>query len=84
MDLVSWRIILVDLENRNTWGDIASLSFALDQNNTASLYNGFPCLDGLQVTPLEIYHAALLVSFVRTFRSRPAPKIHCEGHGREV
>lgn len=73
-----------DVENRNTWGDIASLSFALDQNNTASLYNGFSCLDGLQVTPLEIYHAALLVSFIHTFRSRPAPKIHCEGHGREV
>lgn len=73
-----------DVESRNTWGDIATLSFNLDMKTTASLYNGITCLDGLQATPLEIYHAALLVSFVRTFKSRPAPNIHCEGHGREV
>ncbi|CEJ56541.1 Putative Nonribosomal peptide synthetase [Penicillium brasilianum] len=73
-----------DVESKNTWGDIATLSFNLDMKTTASLYNGITCLDGLQATPLEIYHAALLVSFVRTFKSRPAPNIHCEGHGREV
>ncbi|KAF3492424.1 nonribosomal peptide synthetase [Arthroderma uncinatum] len=73
-----------DVVNRNTWGDIATLSFTLDMKTTASLYDGMPCLDGLPATPLEIYHTALLAAFVRTFKSRPAPNIHCEGHGREV
>ncbi|GES60365.1 nonribosomal peptide synthetase [Aspergillus terreus] len=73
-----------DVDSRNTWGDIATLSFTLGMDTTASLYGGIPCLDGLTATPLEIYHAALLVSFVRTFTSRPAPNIYCEGHGREV
>ncbi|EGD97060.1 nonribosomal peptide synthetase [Trichophyton tonsurans CBS 112818] len=73
-----------DVENRNTWGDIETVSFTLDMKTTASLYDGIPCLDGLQATPLELYHTALLAAFVRTFTSRPAPNIHCEGHGREV
>ncbi|KAL4902757.1 hypothetical protein BDW74DRAFT_180456 [Aspergillus multicolor] len=65
------------IEDRNTWDDIASLSFSLSPGQTASLYaQGTP--------PLELYHAALLASFTRSFSSREPPIIYIEGHGRET
>lgn len=135
VDLVSWRIILKDLEDVLTlgrinsqpslpfqtwsrlqmeyatenltpessftgeiplpmldyWGlpdrsnlprDAIDKEFILDEDLTRALFG--TANDAYQTQPVELFQAALLHSFMRTFQDRSPPAIFSEGHGREA
>ncbi|GIJ91871.1 putative PKS/NRPS-like protein biosynthetic cluster [Aspergillus pseudoviridinutans] len=130
LDLVSWRIILADMEamildlqhqprltmsfqiwarlqadygarhrnhhpldessmrkfwgenNASTGGDSRTRLIRLNEQLTNKLFG--PSSQALDVEPVELLHAAILFSFVRTFPQRHAPCIFGEAHGRET
>lgn len=69
------------VSHRNTLGDSVRSGFSLDEKTTETLFG--VANDAFRTQPVEIFHAALLHSFVTTFSDRPPPTIFNEGHGRE-
>ncbi|GAB1217477.1 hypothetical protein ATERTT37_006716 [Aspergillus terreus] len=67
--------------NANAWCDSKTTLIRLSEQMTNMLFG--PCIQALDVEPVELLHAAILFSFVRTFPQRPAPFIFGKGHGRE-
>ena len=65
----------------NTNSEAISAGFTLDSNTTTLLLG--IANEALQTKPVELIHAAILESFLRTFPGRRSPIIHQEGHGRE-
>lgn len=73
-----WR-----MENKpNRAADVVRRAISLDVATTASLLG--KCNQALRTEPLDIFLAALVVSFCRTFPDRQAPPIYSESHGREA
>jgi amino acid adenylation domain-containing protein/non-ribosomal peptide synthase protein (TIGR01720 family) len=68
-------------QDTNTYAEAISAGFTLDSKTTALLLG--TANEALQTKPVELIHAAILVSFIRTFPGRKSPIIHQEGHGRE-
>lgn len=66
----------------NMFEDVCSGKFNLDTTLTEALLG--PANGSLQTQPVELFHVALLYSFVQTFPERIPPIIWNEGHGREV
>ncbi|KAI9933996.1 hypothetical protein MW887_005068, partial [Aspergillus wentii] len=66
---------------QNTYADIHCSDFMLSKETTELLFG--PANDAFQTQPVEIFQAALIHSFMKTFHDRPAPTIFNEGHGRE-
>ncbi|PIG69515.1 hypothetical protein AARAC_012045 [Aspergillus arachidicola] len=67
--------------NANTHRDTLHGGFTLSTELTTALLG--PANDALQTQPVEIFQAALWLSFVQSFPDRPPPTIFNEGHGRE-
>ncbi|KAI1332180.1 hypothetical protein F5Y16DRAFT_421452 [Xylariaceae sp. FL0255] len=67
--------------DRNSYGDASESGFELSEEETQSLVGR--ANEAFRTKPGEIIHAAVLQAFVATFHDRPAPLVHCEGHGRE-
>ncbi|OJJ07364.1 hypothetical protein ASPVEDRAFT_65770 [Aspergillus versicolor CBS 583.65] len=65
----------------HTFGDSQQSGFTLDEKTTETLFG--VANNAFRTQPVEIFHAALLHSFVQTFADRPPPTIFNEGHGRE-
>ncbi|CAG8947178.1 unnamed protein product [Penicillium salamii] len=65
----------------NCMGDTQLQSFTLDQKSTRLLFEAAQVAYDCQ--PAEVLHAGLLFSFLETFRTRDAPIIFDESHGRE-
>ncbi|KAF7175507.1 hypothetical protein CNMCM7691_008608 [Aspergillus felis] len=65
----------------NTGGDCKTRLMRLNEQLTNKLFG--PYSRALDVEPVELLHAAILFSSVRTFPQRPAPCIFGEAHGRE-
>lgn len=65
----------------NTYAETTSVGFTLDCDTTRLLLGS--ANEALQTKPVELIHAAILLSFIRTFPERRLPIIHHEGHGRE-
>ncbi|KAH6670809.1 nonribosomal peptide synthase [Halenospora varia] len=65
----------------NTYGAVSFSSFELDEATTTSILTR--CHDALRTEPVDVLIAALISSFVETFKDRPAPAVYNEGHGRE-
>ncbi|PYH90319.1 nonribosomal peptide synthase Pes1 [Aspergillus ellipticus CBS 707.79] len=71
------------LENhQTTYGDVDCETFELDRDITNSIL--MECHQSLETEPIDVFLAALLHSFGRTFKDRFLPVIYNEGHGREV
>ncbi|PKY07567.1 nonribosomal peptide synthase Pes1 [Aspergillus campestris IBT 28561] len=78
LDLGYWGV-----KNRLlTYGDVDCETFEIDAGTANCLL--VDCHQSLQTEPVDIFLAALLHSFGQTFRDRPSPVIHNEGHGREA
>ncbi|KAJ5289626.1 kinase-like protein [Penicillium atrosanguineum] len=65
-----------------TYGDVDCASFEIDaaQSNAILL----ECHKALDTEPIDLFLAAMLHSFGRSFNDRSLPVIYNEGHGREV
>lgn len=66
--------------HKNLHGDMLEDGFVIDAETTDVLIGA--ANNPFQTHPAEIFHAALLYSFLQTFRHRPAPVICIEDHGR--
>ncbi|PKS13116.1 hypothetical protein jhhlp_000458 [Lomentospora prolificans] len=66
---------------RNTYGDVAEVSFALAPELTALLQT--TCNQAFRTDSTDIYLATLLLSFCQTFPERRPPVIWNQEHGRE-
>ncbi|KAH8723175.1 hypothetical protein GQ44DRAFT_761196 [Phaeosphaeriaceae sp. PMI808] len=66
----------------NKFADVVRHGFSLDIATTVSLLG--KCNQALRTEPLDIFLAALVSSFCRTFPDREAPPIYSESHGREA
>lgn len=65
----------------NTFDDVLHRSFTLDSETTSALLG--KSNRALATEPVDIFLAALLFSFGRTFPDRQVPPIYSESHGRE-
>lgn len=65
----------------NVYGDVDTQAFTLDQAATALVVGD--ANNALGTQPLEIFLAALISSFARTFSQRSPPAIFNESHGRD-
>ena len=65
----------------NTYSDVVERSFAIDVATTSALLGKVH--RALRTEPTDIFLAALIYSFGRTFPDRHIPPIFSEGHGRE-
>ncbi|KAG8414564.1 Nonribosomal peptide synthetase [Metarhizium acridum] len=65
----------------NIYADVMSIKFNINAHVTKLLLG--PANEVLQTKPVELLHAAILLSFVKSFPDRPPPIIYQEGHGRE-
>lgn len=77
-DLTYWGM----QDRPNVYGDVVCHSFELDSAATSLLLT--ECNEALRTDPVDLFLAALIYSFSGTFRDRPAPVVHNEGHGREA
>ncbi|GFG16492.1 nonribosomal peptide syntethase 9 [Aspergillus udagawae] len=68
--------------NANTGEDSRTRLIRLNEQLANKLFG--PSSQALDVEPVELLHAAILFSFVRTFPQRPAPCIFGEANGRET
>jgi amino acid adenylation domain-containing protein/non-ribosomal peptide synthase protein (TIGR01720 family) len=68
-------------QTTNTHAEAISASFTLDSTTTTLLLG--PANEALRTKPIELIHAAILLSFAQVFPGRRPPIIHQEGHGRE-
>lgn len=65
----------------NTFGDVLTGGFSLDQHATRTLLG--VANKAFQTQPVDVFHAALVHSFAKVFSDRTPPSIFTEGHGRE-
>lgn len=65
----------------NTYGDAAEVSFSLSQELTTILQSS--CNQVFKTDSVDIYLAALVLSFAQTFHDRPVPVVWNQEHGRE-
>lgn len=71
------------LENKSTtYGDVDCSSFEIDAALTNAIM--LECHKALGTEPIDLFLAAMLHSFGRSFPDRALPTIFNEGHGREV
>ncbi|KAL2017968.1 hypothetical protein VTK56DRAFT_1500 [Thermocarpiscus australiensis] len=66
----------------NTYGDALEVSFSLSQELTSVLQSS--CNQVFQTDSVDIYLAALMLSFAQTFHDRPTPVVWNQEHGREA
>ncbi|KAK6815196.1 hypothetical protein RU639_008655 [Aspergillus parasiticus] len=66
---------------QNTYADVLHCDFKLDKEVTDILFG--VANDAFATKPVDIFQAALYLSFAETFSDRPLPTIFNEGHGRE-
>lgn len=64
-----------------TYGDVDCASFDIDATHTNAIL--LECHKALGTEPIDIFLAAMLHSFGRSFPDRALPTIFNEGHGRE-
>jgi hypothetical protein len=68
--------------NNNRYGDVVTEEIEFESTTSCELLA--ICRENLQMEPVDMLLAALLVSFRRVFRDRSVPPtIYNEGHGRE-
>lgn len=69
-------------DSQTTYGDVDCASFEIDagQSNTIMM----ECHKALNTESIDLFLAAMLHSFGKTFTDRSLPTIYNEGHGREV
>ncbi|KAK4120736.1 hypothetical protein N657DRAFT_579495 [Parathielavia appendiculata] len=65
----------------NTYGDAVEVGFSLSQELTTILQTS--CNQVFKTDSVEIYLAALMLSFAQTFHDRPVPVIWNQEHGRD-
>ncbi|KAL2270705.1 hypothetical protein VTJ83DRAFT_76 [Remersonia thermophila] len=65
----------------NTYGDAAEAGFGLSPDLTTALQTS--CHRVFMTDPVDVYLAALLLSFAQTFHDRPVPVVWNQEHGRE-
>ena len=65
----------------NTYGDALEVSFSLSQELTAILETS--CNQVFKTDSVDIYLAALMLSFSQTFHDRPVPVVWNQEHGRD-
>ncbi|KAK4249149.1 non-ribosomal peptide synthetase [Corynascus novoguineensis] len=65
----------------NTYGDAAEVSFSLSQELTTILQSS--CNQVFKTDSVDIYLAALMLSFAQTFHDRPVPVVWNQEHGRD-
>jgi amino acid adenylation domain-containing protein len=71
------------LQNKQTtYGDVDCASFEIDPAHTNAIL--LECHKALGTEPIDLFLAAMLHSFGRSFPDRALPTIFNEGHGREV
>jgi amino acid adenylation domain-containing protein len=71
------------LQNKQTtYGDVDCASFDIDPAHTNAIL--LECHKALGTEPIDLFLAAMLHSFGRSFPDRALPTIFNEGHGREV
>jgi hypothetical protein len=71
------------LENsQTTYGDVDCASFEIDAVHSNTIL--MECHKALNTEPLDLFLAAMLHSFGKSFTDRSLPTIYNEGHGREV
>ncbi|KAM5362861.1 hypothetical protein ACJZ2D_012310 [Fusarium nematophilum] len=66
---------------RNVYRDVKEKRISLGDDTTRNVL--YECHEALQTEPVDIFLAAILLSFKRAFPERPTPPIFNEGHGRE-
>jgi non-ribosomal peptide synthase protein (TIGR01720 family) len=66
----------------NTYGDALEVSFSLDQETTNILQSS--CNQVFKTDCVDIYLAALMLSFAQTFHDRPVPVVWNQEHGRDA
>ena len=69
-------------DESNLYGDVECLGFEIEPEATNSIVS--VCNAFMQTDTVDMLTAALLHSFSKIFKDRPAPAIYNEGHGREV
>jgi amino acid adenylation domain-containing protein len=71
------------LQNKQTtYGDVDCASFEIDPAHTNAIL--LECHKALGTEPIDLFLAAMIHSFGRSFPDRALPTIFNEGHGREV
>jgi amino acid adenylation domain-containing protein/non-ribosomal peptide synthase protein (TIGR01720 family) len=65
-----------------TYGDVDCASFEIDAAHSTAIL--LECHKALNTEPIDLFLAAMLHSFGRSFNDRSLPVIYNEGHGREV
>ncbi|KAK9848977.1 AMP-dependent synthetase/ligase [Penicillium brevicompactum] len=68
--------------NATTYGDVDCSSFEIDAAHSNAIL--LECHKALGTEPIDLFLAAMLHSFGRSFPDRALPTIFNEGHGREV
>ncbi|OKP14387.1 Nonribosomal peptide synthetase 1 [Penicillium subrubescens] len=68
--------------SQTTYGDVDCASFEIDAVHSNSII--MECHKALNTEPLDLFLAAMLHSFGKSFNDRSLPTIYNEGHGREV
>ncbi|KAF4334510.1 non-ribosomal peptide synthetase [Fusarium beomiforme] len=66
---------------RNVYRDVVEKRVSLGNVTTKNVL--YECHEALQTEPVDVFLAAILLSFKRAFPERPTPPIFDEGHGRE-
>ena len=69
-------------DHPNTYGDSLEAVFSLSPEVTSALQTS--CNDVFGTDPVEIYLAALLLSFAQTFHERPVPIVWNQEQGRQA
>ncbi|ROW06871.1 hypothetical protein VMCG_04076 [Cytospora schulzeri] len=77
-DLEYWGLT----ESNNTYGDANEASFSLSAELTSILETA--CNQVLQTDAVDVYVAALLLSFAQTFPDRRVPDVWNQEHGRDL
>jgi amino acid adenylation domain-containing protein/non-ribosomal peptide synthase protein (TIGR01720 family) len=68
--------------SQTTYGDVDCASFEIDAAHSNTIM--MECHKALNTEPLDLFLAAMLHSFGKSFTDRSLPTIYNEGHGREV
>ncbi|KAH7173129.1 uncharacterized protein B0J16DRAFT_375847 [Fusarium flagelliforme] len=66
---------------RNVYRDVTEKRISLGDITTRNVL--YKCHEALHTEPVDIFLAAILLSFKRAFPERPTPPVFNEGHGRE-
>lgn len=69
-------------DQSNTYGEVIEASFSLSSDATSTLEGS--CNQVFRTESVEIYLAALLLSFAQTFHDRPVPIVWNQEHGRDT